>query len=146
MVPGQYSKLEGKVMKGTSIAASVLAIALIGAGSAKGSLAAAQDGDHVSQTQVKQMARDAHSPEQYKALAHYYDIQQKNYLKQAADEKQEWERRSQITTSLYAKYPKPADSARNLYEYYVVKASEAGALSTKYGKLAEPAGSASQQM
>lgn len=132
-------------MKGTSIAASVLAIALIGAGSAKGSVAAAQDGNHVSQAQLKQMARDAHSPEQYRALAHYYDIQQKDFLQQAAVEKQEWERRSPITTSLYAKYPKPADSARNLYEHYVVKASEAGALSTKYGKLAEPAGVASQQ-
>ena|SRR5579863_10645022 len=132
-------------MKGRSIATGILTLALVGAGSMQGSVAAAQDGDHVSKAQLKQMAREAHSPAQYRALAHYYDIQQKDYLKQAAEEKQEWERRSQITTSLYAKYPKPADSARNLYEYYVVKASEAGALSTKYSQLAEPAGAATQQ-
>jgi hypothetical protein len=136
--------MEEKAMKGRYIAASILTLALIGAGSAHGSSAAVQNGDRVSKAQLKQMAREAHSPEQYKAVAHYYDIEQKDYLSQAADEKQEWIRRSQITTSLYAKYPKPADSARNLYEYYVEKASEAGTLSAKYSQLAEPTVAAAQ--
>jgi hypothetical protein len=37
-----------------------------------------------------------------------------------------------------AKYPRPVDSARNLYEYYMYKASEAGTLEAKYSRLAEP--------
>jgi len=85
------------------------------------------------------MARDAHTPEQYATLAQTYGQLQKTYNDKASEEKLEWERRSQITTSLYAKYPKPADSARNLYEYYAYKASEAGALATKYSQLASPA-------
>jgi len=34
-----------------------------------------------------------------------------------------------------AKYPRPVDLARNLYEYYMYKASEMGALSLKYSQL-----------
>jgi hypothetical protein len=132
-------------MKGRFIATTILTLALIGAVSAQGSVAAAQDGDHVSKAQLKQMAREAHSPEQYEALANYYDIQQKDYLKQARDARHEWISRIQFTTSLYAKYPRPADSARNLYESYVEKASKAGALSAKYSQLAEPSGEAAQQ-
>jgi hypothetical protein len=124
--------------KGHFIAANILTLALVSVGSAQGAVASAQDADHVSQAQLNHMAREARTPEQYKALAHYYDSKQTDYLKQAEEEKQEWIRRSQITVSLYAKYPKPADSARSLYEYYAKKASEAGALSAKYGQMAEP--------
>ncbi len=132
-------------MKGTYVAASILTLALIGAVTAQGSVAAAQDGDHVSKAQLKQMAREAHSPEQYEALAHYYDIQQQDYLKLAKDARHEWVLRLQMTTSFYARYPRPADSARNLYEYYLEKASKAGARSAKYSQLAEPSGAAAQQ-
>jgi hypothetical protein len=48
--------------------------------------------------------------------------------------------------SLYAKYPKPADQAKALYEYYLEKASEAGVLSAKYAQLAEPMVLAQQHM
>jgi hypothetical protein len=137
--------MEGKVMKGTYVAASILTLALIGAVSAQGLVASAQDGDHVSKAQLKQLAREAQSPEQYEALAHYYDIQQNDYLRQAKDARHEWISRLQFTTSLFAKYPRPADSARNLYESYVEKASKAGALSARYSQLAEPSSAAAQQ-
>ncbi len=35
-----------------------------------------------------------------------------------------------------AKYPRPVDSARNLYEYYLSKAFEAEKLSARYSQLA----------
>jgi hypothetical protein len=82
------------------------------------------------------MAAVAHSPEQFKILASYYGAQHGYFLQQAAVEKQEWERRSQNVTGVLAKYPRPVDSARNLYEYYMDKASETGALEAKYGILA----------
>jgi len=132
------------MVKGRFFAAGILSLALVQIGSAQGAAAFQAETEHVSQTQLKQLARDAHTPEQYKVLAHYYDVKQKGYQKQAAEEKQEWVRRSQITVSLYAKYPKPADSARNLYEYYDAKAAEAGALSAKYSLLAEPGGGTAQ--
>jgi len=132
------------MMKKGFSGASILFFALMSVATAHGAVAPAAEVDHVNNAQLKQMAREAHTPEQYQALANSYERQQKYYLKQAADEKQEWVRRSQITTSLYAKSPSPADTARNLYEYYVEKASEAGALSAKYSQMAEPMASATE--
>jgi hypothetical protein len=126
------------MMKRSFYAAGILSFALVSVGSALGAIASAEDGEHTTQAQIKQLAQSAHTPDQYKALADYYGSRQKNWAQQAADEKQEWIRRSQITTSLYAKYPKPADSARYLYEYYAYKAAEAGSLSAKYSQLAAP--------
>jgi len=98
--------------------------------------ASGETGDsHYTHAQLKQIQRDAHTPEQYSALATYYTAQQKSYLEQAAPEKQEWIRRSQFTSSIEAKYPRPVDSARNLYEYYTAKAAEAGAAADKYNRL-----------
>jgi hypothetical protein len=84
------------------------------------------------------LALSAHAPEQYTALASYYGTQKADYLQQAAEEKKEWERRSQNTMSIAAKYPRPVDSSRNRYEYYMYKAAEAGTLEAKYSRLAMP--------
>jgi hypothetical protein len=84
------------------------------------------------------LALNAHAPEQYTALSSYYSAQKADYLQQAAEEKKEWERRNQNVMSIAAKYPRPVDSARNLYEYYMYKANEAGTLEAKYSRLATP--------
>jgi len=126
-------------MKNSLLAASILSLALVTAAASTAFATPADKSSQPSSGQLKQMAKDAHTPEQYTALAQSYSELQKSYLAKAAEEKQEWDRRSQITTSLYAKYPKPADSARNLYEYYAYKATEAGSLATKYSQLASPA-------
>jgi hypothetical protein len=85
---------------------------------------------------LKKMARDAHTPSQYAVLAGYYDGRQKDYLAQAAEEKQEWVRRSANIMLTAAKYPRPVDSAHYLYDYYTYKAMEAGQLAAKYSQLA----------
>ena len=87
---------------------------------------------------MKQLALNAHAPEQYKALASYYGAQRENYMQQAAQAKKEWGQLSQNVTSVAAKYPRPADSARNLYEYYMSKASKAETLEAKYSQMATP--------
>jgi hypothetical protein len=87
---------------------------------------------------VKELARSAHAPDQYRALATYYSERQKNYLQQAEKEKKEWEQMRQSTVSMAAKYPRPVDSARNAYESYMAKASESGALEEKYSRMAAP--------
>jgi hypothetical protein len=84
------------------------------------------------------LASNAHAPEQYRALASYFGKQHKDYLQQATEEKKEWERRSRNVTGILAKYPRPVDSARNLYEYYMYKATEAQTLESKYERLAAP--------
>jgi len=98
----------------------------------------AENGTHYTQAQLKQLARDAHTPAQYSALAVYYGNQQNDYLQKAAEEKQEWIRRSQNAVSIAAKYPRPADSARYLYEYYTTRAAESGQLAAKYSQLPAP--------
>ena len=133
------------MMKKNFIAVSILSFALVSIGSAQGIVASVGGGDHYTASQAKKLAQEAHTPEQYKVLASYYGNQQQDYRQQAAAEMHEWVRRMQITVSLYAKYPSPSDSARNLYQYYVVKESEAAALAAKYSQLANSVGSATQQ-
>jgi hypothetical protein len=125
-------------MKNNILAASVLTLALVTAASATALASPADNSSQPTSAQLKQMAKDAHTPEQYTALAQSYGQLQKSYLDKAAEEKQEWDRRSQNVMSIAAKYPRPVDSARNLYEYYSYKASEAGALAAKYSQLAAP--------
>ncbi|WP_263354728.1 hypothetical protein [Acidicapsa acidisoli] len=126
-------------MKQSSVTACILSLALATLGNAQGTASSKQTGEHYTQSQLKKLVNEAHTPDQYDVLAHYYGNEQQSFLQKAADEKQEWARRSQFTTSISAKYPRPVDSARNLYEYYAYKASEAGVLSEKYLRLASPA-------
>jgi hypothetical protein len=78
----------------------------------------------------------ARAPEQYRLLANYYGERRAAYLQRAEEEKKEWERRSQNITGILAKYPRPVDSARDLYEYDMFKSSEAGSLESMYARLA----------
>jgi hypothetical protein len=127
-----------KHMKLTLFATCTLALALVGVASAQSAASSAQVGVKYTKAQVKELALNAHAPEQYAALASYYGAQKADYLQQAAAEKKEWERRSKNITGVLAKYPRPVDSARNLYEYYMYKASEAGTLEAKYHQMAAP--------
>jgi len=132
-------------MKRNLLAAGILCFALAGVGSAQGTASPAGNGAHYTKAQLKQMAQDAHTPEQYNALAAYYGEQHQHYLQEAADEKQEWARRSQNVMAVAAKYPRPVDSARNLYEYYTEMANETGELTTKYTQLAATAATGKTQ-
>lgn len=115
-----------------------LSLALAGTGYAQGTASSSEAGTHYTKAQVKQLVLSAHAPVQYMALASYYDAQKATYLQQAAEEKKEWKRRSQNIMSVAAKYPRPVDSARNLYEYYMYKATEAESLEAKYSQMAAP--------
>jgi hypothetical protein len=132
-------------MRKIQIAVGILTLTLASFGVAQGTTSSKTTGEHYSQSELKKMASDARTPQQFSALANYYGNQQQTYLQKAAAEKLEWVRRSQYTTSISARYPRPVDSARNLYEYYAYKASEAGALSDKYHQLAQPASPARTQ-
>ncbi len=125
-------------MKLNLFAAYILALALVGVASAQSPASSAPTGAQYTKAQVKEMALKAHAPEQYAVLASYYGARKADYLRLAAAEKKEWERRSQNITGVLAKYPRPVDSARNLYEYYIYEASEAGRLEAKYHQLAAP--------
>jgi hypothetical protein len=117
--------------------ACILAIALASVASAQTTTAASGAATNYSQAQLKTMAREAHTSSQYQVLANYYSAQQKDYLAKSADEKKEWERRSANVMLTAAKYPRPVDSARYLYEYYTSMAQDAEEKSAKYQHLAD---------
>jgi hypothetical protein len=134
-----------KHMKRNLFTAWILSLALPGVASAQKAASPAETGDHYTQGQLKQMARNAHAPEEYRSLASYYAERQRIYVQKAADEKAEWERRSQNVAGVLAKYPRPVDSAKNLYEYYVAEAADAGRLEAKYSLMAAPDGPVNAQ-
>ena len=125
-------------MKRNLFATCILALAFTGAACAQGAASSAEIGAHYTQAQMKKLARNAHAPAQYAVLSSYYGAQKEDYLRQAAEDKKEWERRSKNVSGHFGKYPRPVDSARNLYEYYMYKASEAGTLEAKYNRRAAP--------
>jgi hypothetical protein len=127
------------------ITSCMLALAFASVGAAQGQASSPQAGAPANQAELKQLERTAHEPEQFRALASYYNDRKVTYLQKAHDAKNEWERRSEGVTSSFAKYPRPMDSSRNLYESYMAKAKKAGDLQTKYERLAQPTGPSNGQ-
>jgi uncharacterized protein HemX len=97
---------------------------------------------HYTHAELQQLTKEAHTPQQYQALAGYFRDQQQRFQQQANSEKQEWDRRSHNTVGTAVKYPTPADSARNLYQYYAYEADQKGKLAARYEDLAQSAQSA----
>jgi hypothetical protein len=89
-----------------------------------------------SHSELKKMIGEAHTSEQYKALATYYRSQQKAYKLKAADEMDLWVRRNEIMGSLYEKYPRPSDSSRNRYEYFTYESHQMNAQASHFEDLA----------
>lgn len=77
-----------------------------------------------SKAEVRRMVHEAHTVEQYRALASYFRAQQQRFDEQAQSEKKEWERRAANVSGPAAKYPRPVDSSRNRYEYFTAEAQE----------------------
>lgn len=121
-------------MKFTLIA-TVLVFAVATSGHARQPSDSASPAVHYTRPQLNQLIRNAHTQGQYETLAMYYGGKQIAFSKEAAQEKQEWVRRSQNVMLIDAKYPRPADSARYLYEYYAGQAQRADQLATKYEQL-----------
>jgi hypothetical protein len=125
-------------MKPTLAAIYALSLVFVTVSSAQQSTRSAEDSTHISRSQLKTLVREAHTATQYEALANYYGKQQKDYWARAAEEKQEWARRSTQVMVSAAKYPRPVDSAHYLYDYDVYMAVNAEQLATKYAQLAHP--------
>lgn len=101
--------------------------------------AVAQDLPQYSPAQVRQMAREARTAQQYGELADYYQMRRRMFVRKAAEEMDEWARRNAVITPLSEKWPRPVDSARNLHDYYVYQAAKSAAASARYSKLADQA-------
>jgi hypothetical protein len=105
------------------------------------SAAATAPGDRpeYSTAEIRQLARDAHTVQQFSALADYYQTRRRMYQRMAAHEMHLWAERNAVMTPLSEKWPRPVDAARNLYEYYLQMADESASLVERYNKLADAA-------
>lgn len=119
------------------LATCVMSLAFAGVGYAQGTASTPETGTHYTNAQLKQLELSAHAPEQYMALASYFGTQRAIYLQKAEERKKEWEQLNQYKSAA-AKYPRPADSVWNYYEFYMHKATEAEALEAKYSQMVVP--------
>ena len=86
-------------------------------------------------SELRKMVQEAHTEQQYKELASYFRSRQQAFEQQAQVEKVEWSRRSQNVTSMAAKYPRPVDSSRNRYEYFIYEAGKMSQQAEHYESL-----------
>ena len=120
-----------------SVSNFVLVIAIAAAGSASLNAVSLQPAPaHYSPAQIKKMIHEAHTADQYRAIARYFDERRAEFSQKAADEMAEWARRSEFTTGPAAKFPRPVDAARNLYEYYAHEVDDAAFQADKYYRFA----------
>jgi hypothetical protein len=91
-----------------------------------------------SHAELQKMIAEAHTPQQYQTLATYFRSRQQMLEQQAQSEKLEWDRRSQIAAASYQKYPRPADSSRDRYEYFTYEAQQMGQQAAHFESLAAP--------
>jgi hypothetical protein len=122
-----------------------MSLAFAGVGYAQGTAFSSETDAHYTKAQLKQLVLNAHTPEQYSALASYFEKQRANYLQKAEERRKEWVQLSQNGTSRALKVPRPADSVWNYYEDYMHKAVEASTLEAKYSHLASSDILASEQ-
>ena len=101
--------------------------------------AQSQTSAQYSHAELQKMIADARTPQQYQVLATYFRSRQQVLEQQAQSEKLEWDRRSQITAASYQKYPRPADSSRDRYEYFTYEAQQMSQQAAHFESLAAPA-------
>jgi hypothetical protein len=82
------------------------------------------------------LMKTANSKAQYEQLANYFYRQEARYRAQAAAAKTERDQRAQINVGMAQKYPRPVDSAQNLYQSYMSKADGAALQARHYESLA----------
>jgi hypothetical protein len=124
------------IMNRTRFIAAILSLAFPLAGMAQPTTQPANVATPMSSREAQSLMKSAHSSAQYKQLAEYFNEREAEYRAKAAAEKIERDRRAQVNAGLYQKYPRPVDSAQNLYESYVAEADSAAQQAHRYAELA----------
>src|ERR1700688_1755781 len=90
---------------------------------------------HYTHSELRKMVQEAHTDKQYKELPSHCRSLQQAFEQQPQVEKVEWRRRSQNVTSMAAKYPRPVDSSRTRYEYFLYEARQMSQQAEHYESL-----------
>ena len=125
-------------MKRILVAIGIVILAMT-AGTVRAADKDSPDKCEYSSSQIKTMAREARTVEQYTVLADCYAVRQRMYKRKAVEQMHLWRQRSEMPSPLSEKWPRPVDSARNLHDYYSYKATQSAAEFAKYDRLADAA-------
>ncbi len=117
-------------------ALSVVSIVLATGASAQEAVSPSESHPRYTHSQLKQLIRDAHTPDQYSALADYYAVLQREYLRKAEQERQEWVQLSKKGAWMGTKAPGPMEFSHQAYQYDLFKATKAESEAARYGQLA----------
>ena len=116
----------------------IAGVAVLACAVASGSLrAAATPGQNWSHAELKRVMQNAHTTEDYLGLASYFRWRQQEFEQKAHDELVFWAQRSMNVALEAAKYPRPADSSKNRYDYFVYEAQKMSAQADRYQSLSE---------
>lgn len=97
--------------------------------------AARSESSKLSRKDLHRLERSAHTADEYQELANYFRGRARGYRKQADEAMEEWTYRMQFFSSLYDKYPSPADSSRNRFEYFKYEEQQMDLKARRYEKL-----------
>jgi hypothetical protein len=90
--------------------------------------APAQDAARTTRITAKEahaLMKSAHEQAQYQELAAYYRQQEQSYRAKRDEALALWNTRAQGVAVNQNKYPRPVDSAHNLYDYYAYETDHA---------------------
>jgi hypothetical protein len=93
--------------------------------------ASAQDAGQATRITTKEahaLMKSAHEQAQYQELAAYYRQQEQSYRAKRDEALALWNTRAQGIAANQNKYPRPVDSAHNLYDYYAYETDHAATL------------------
>jgi hypothetical protein len=127
------------MLRRTLLSFAVLVVALTAGTVPAAASTRPSDNPDYTPAQVRKMAREAHTVQQYTVLADYYQTRQRMFKRKAAEEMHLWAQRNAVITPLSEKWPRPVDSARNLYDYYVAMENDSAAKVAHFNQLADAA-------
>ena len=82
------------------------------------------------------LMKTAHDSSQYRALAAYFRQKKQSFSSERDAELALWNSRKQAIAVNQNKYPRPVDSAHNLYDYYAYETNHAAAQAQHYEQIA----------
>jgi hypothetical protein len=85
------------------------------------------------------MVREARTVQQYTVLANYYQARSRMFKQKAAEAMHLRAERNAVISPVYEKWPRPVDSAHNLYDYYEAMENDSAANVAHFNHLADTA-------
>jgi small-conductance mechanosensitive channel len=122
-------------MKLIRTVAATFSVTLLMLGTAQLPAQDAAQATTISTKEAHSLMKTAHELAEYQELAAYFRQQEQSYRVKRDQELALWNTRAQGIAANQNKYPRPVDSAHNLYDYYAHETDHAAAQAQHYEQL-----------